>query len=135
MAGGGLFGARPVGAVTVVETPVSQSYARKARIAFLAVAAAVWVSVTAVLAVFTALWLAMLVGILAGFLCGLVVAVVVRVWPVLRVLWWWSTEITVAVLVVLGPAWVVLATMPWHALVMVVGTAGVDAEVGGDGVV
>src|SRR5438046_3788695 len=83
-----LFGTRPVGAVTVVDTPVSQSYARKARIAFLSTAALTGVSTAAVLAVFThPLW-AVALGMGTGAVCGFVVGVLVRVWPVLRVLWW-----------------------------------------------
>ena len=41
MAGGKLFGGTRVGAVTLVEAPVSRSYAQKARVAFFAVTGAV----------------------------------------------------------------------------------------------
>src|SRR5262245_20297480 len=114
-----LFGARPVGAVTVVETPVYQSYARKARIAFLGVAWASGVATAAVLAVFTNLLVAVVLGIIAGAVLGFIAAVAVWVWPVLRVLWWWSFEIAVLMLVVLVPAWLARVTYPWLALVIV----------------
>jgi hypothetical protein len=119
MAKGSVFGARPVGAVTLVETPVSQSYARKARITFLAVVAAVGVLTAAVVAVFAHPLVAVLVGIVAGLVCGFTAAVLVRVWPVLRVLWWWSTEITLAALVTVGPAVLARVTRPWPALAVV----------------
>src|SRR5690348_6754584 len=100
MAKGGLFGARPVGAVTVVEAPVSQAYARKARIAFLGVSVVTGVVAAGVFGVFTNPVVAFLLGVIAGLVCGLVVAAWVWAWPVLRVLWWWSTEITLLLFVV-----------------------------------
>jgi hypothetical protein len=62
---------------------------------------------TAVLSVFCPLLLAVVLGALAGVICAFVTAVLVRVWPVLRVLWWWSTEITTTVVV--AGSWVTLA--------------------------
>jgi hypothetical protein len=122
---GGLFGARPVGAVSLVEAPVSVSYARKARIAFLTTASVVGVLTAAVLAVFAnPLW-AIALGIVIGGVCGFVVGVLVRIWPVLRVLWWWSPETAIGALVVLGPSWLARATVPWLALVVVLAVAGV----------
>ena len=51
-------------------------------------------------------------------MCGLIAGVLVRAWPVLRVLWWWSFEITAAALVVVGPSLLARATTPWFALVV-----------------
>jgi hypothetical protein len=65
------------------------------------------VLVTAVLSVFCPLLLAVALGVLAGFVVAFVTAVLVRVWPVLRTLWWWSIEITSTVVVAGG--WVALA--------------------------
>src|SRR5690349_11515280 len=118
-----MFGGRPVGAVAVVEAPVSISYARKARITFLTVAVSVGAVVAMVLAVFAHPVLAVLIGILAGLVCGFVAAVLVRVWPVLRVLWWWSPEITLGTLVVLVPAVLARLTWPWLALLVVLAVA------------
>ncbi len=127
---GKLFGARPVGAVTVVETPVSQWYARKARIAFMGVAGVAGVVAAGVLAVFTDPLVAMVLGIIAGTLCGFVAAAWIWAWPVLRVLWWWSIEITVLLLVVFVPSLLARATSPWLALVTVLAVAGVCGGVG-----
>jgi hypothetical protein len=114
-----LFGAHPVGAVTVIDAPMALSYARKARITFLAVAAAVGVLTAALVAVFAHPLLAVALGIVAGLVCGFTAAVLVRVWPVLRALWWWSTEITLAALVTVGPAVLARVTRPWPALAIV----------------
>src|SRR5437879_6122671 len=122
MAGARLFGGPP-GAVTVVEPTVVQAYARKARATFLSVGLAVAVLTSAVLAVFAHPVLAVLLGILAGLLLGLVTGLLVQVWPVLRVLWWWSTEITLAGLVLVGPAVLARLTVPWLALAVVLGLA------------
>jgi hypothetical protein len=49
-----------------------------------------------------------LIGIMAGLCVGFPVAGVIIAWPVLRVLWWWTPEITLAAGLVAG--WVELAT-------------------------
>jgi hypothetical protein len=71
-----LFGSRP-GTVAVVDAPVSASYARKARVAFLAVSAVVGVLTAAVSAVFWHPLAAVLLGVLAGLACGLPAALLV----------------------------------------------------------
>src|SRR6266540_303425 len=77
MAARRLFGARPVGAVALVEAPVSRSFARKARVAFYTVAPLVGL-LTA-----TALWgrvhpvVALVLGVVVGVGVGAVVAVLV----------------------------------------------------------
>jgi hypothetical protein len=124
VARGKLFGDRPVGAVTIVETPIAQWYVQRARVAFLVVGAVSGVVTAAVVAVFAPLVLAVVLGVLAGVVCGMVAAVLARVWPVLRVLWWWSLEITVAGMLVAGPSWLARATGAWLALVVVVLVAG-----------
>jgi hypothetical protein len=118
---GGLFGSSTVGTVTLVETPVSHWYARRARLAALVVGLSVDVLVTAVASVFVALLWAVLLGVLGGIVFAVVAGLLVRVWPVLRVLWWWSFEITAAVLVVGG--WVALAhAATWWIALAVVGS-------------
>src|SRR3954454_24375562 len=104
---GNLFGRSPAGTVAIVEPPVSQWYARRAGVAALVVGLAFDVLVTAVLSVFCPLLLAAVLGALAGVVCAFVAGVLVRVWPVLRTLWWWSIEITTAAVVAGG--WVALA--------------------------
>ena len=114
-----LFGERPVGAVTLVETPVSRSYARKARLAFFAVGAAVAAVVWVTWSVQSSAVVGLLVGLLAGVGAGLVSALLVRLWPVLRVLWHWSAEVTAVVLLAWLLTW--LGSVPdvvWLATVL-----------------
>ncbi|WP_116510024.1 hypothetical protein [Micromonospora sp. B006] len=127
---GRMFGERPVGAVTLVETPVSRSYAQKARVAFLVVAASVALVVAATASVALSLPLAVVVGLVSGGVCGLVVACVVRVWPALRVLWWWAVEIVAAVTVFVGMAYLSRATHPAVPLVLLAVVLGVLFGVG-----
>lgn len=103
MASGRLFGTSPVGAVAVVEAPVSQWYARRARITVVVVGLAADAVVTALLSLFCPLLLAVAIGASAGLLLGFVAGVLVRVWPVLRVLWWWIIEIVATIIGVGGP--------------------------------
>ncbi len=112
-----LFGERPVGVVSVVDAPVSRSYAHKARIAFYVTAFAGGVVAALALTTVFVFPVAILVGALVGIVAGLAVGLVVRAWPVLRALWWWADAILtlVAVLVAyrllawwLSPRWAVL---------------------------
>jgi hypothetical protein len=114
----------PVG-VTVVETPVSLSYARKARVAFIAVAAAFGTVTVAAMSTMAHPVTAVVVGVLAGAVCGLVVALAVRAWPALRVLWHWSTEVALFAAVVAAWAAAASATHP----VLPAGLALVGASV------
>lgn len=130
MARGKLFGESPVGAVAVVEPPVSQWYARRARVTAWVAGLATDAVVTAVLSVFCPLLLAVVFGVLAGVLCGLVAGVLVRVWPVLRVLWWWSIEITAATFVVGGAVVLAHVTAWWVALPVVLLVASACLVIG-----
>ncbi|GAA1626663.1 hypothetical protein [Actinoplanes couchii] len=116
---GGVFKSAPVGTVALVETPVSQWYVRRARLAFIGVSLGCWAVVAAVASAFVPVLYAVALGLVSGGVLGLLTAVMVRVWPVLRVLWWWSLEIAVAALVVAGvslaarvwPWWLVLGAV------------------------
>jgi ABC-type multidrug transport system permease subunit len=63
VAQGKLFGGGPVGAITIVETPVSQWYIRRARIAFLGVGMASGVVTAVLLSAFVPLLLAVVLGV------------------------------------------------------------------------
>jgi hypothetical protein len=71
--------------------------------------------VTTVMSVFGSLWLAFALGALVGFAAAVATYLMVRVWPVLRVLWWWFFELAAATFVV--GSWAVLAhlTVWWLA--------------------
>ena len=120
---GSLFGDRPVGAVTLVETPVSQWYIRRARVAFVCVTIGVAAVSAVVLAAFLPVLWAVAVAVLASGLCGLLAGALVRVWPVLRVMWWWSLEITAATIAVVGSSLLSRTASPWLALGTTAGLA------------
>lgn len=130
MSGRSLLGRQSVGAVAIVDAPVSQWYVQRARVAFLVIGVVSGLVTAAVVAVFAPLLLAVVFGVLTGVVCGFVAAVLVRSWPVLRVLWWWLFEITVGAVVVLVPSSLARATRPWVALLVVLLVVGVCLAVG-----
>ncbi len=100
------FGRRS-GTVTVIEQKVHRSSERNARFAFI---------ITMVIVGVLALTVAsdhmhpVLAGLLAAPIAavtGALVWVLVRIWPVLRLLWWWSLEITAGIGLTYG--WIALA--------------------------
>jgi hypothetical protein len=98
------------GTVTVIEARVHRSSARNARVAFILTAAA-----TAALSMVVASqWmqpiLSLLLGIAVGLVCGVIVWAAVRVWPVVRLIWWWTGELLLAAIVIDG--WVLLNQAP-----------------------
>ena len=96
------------GTVTVIEQQVHRSSIRTAKIAFWAVGVTVALLTATVAASYIHPILAGLIGVMAGLCVGLPVAGLIVAWPVLRVLWWWTPEITAATGLVAG--WVELAT-------------------------
>ncbi|MBL7259158.1 hypothetical protein [Paractinoplanes lichenicola] len=107
----------------IVEPPVSQWYARRAGVTALVAGLTVIALATAVASAFVRLPVAGVVGALAGMACAGMTYVLVRVWPVLRTLWWWSFEIITAVAGV--GAWVLLAHLStwWVASVVLLTAA------------
>jgi hypothetical protein len=116
VARGKLFGERSVGTVALVEAPVSMSYARRARLVFVLVSLSVWVLSATALSTVRHLLSAIAIGLVVGVAAGFVAAVVVRVWPVLRAIWWWLAEVTAALALLESTAWLARATEPWIAL-------------------
>jgi hypothetical protein len=119
-----LFGGRPVGTIALVDAPVSRTYAQKARISlFAGGAVGTAVAAMALSASGVSLWAAVPLGFVIGGVVGLSLALLVTAWPVLRVLWWWSVEIAVGV-VVLGPAmWLGRVTAGWVSVLLLVAFA------------
>jgi hypothetical protein len=119
-----LFGERPVGVMSVVDAPLSRSFAHKARIAFYAVAFLGGGLAVAVLSTRMVLAAAVLLGALIGVAAGLVVGVVVRVWPVLRALWWWADAIGSTVLLLVAYRLLAAWLSPLWALLILGGISG-----------
>jgi hypothetical protein len=124
MAGGRLFGDRSVGVVTLVEAPVSRSYARRARLTFFVMTAVVGLPAAVVLSDRLHPIVALVFGLVLGAGVGLVVATVVAVWPVLRTLWHWAAELALASGVVVGWTALMQATNRLVALLIVLAAAG-----------
>ncbi|MFC0533143.1 hypothetical protein [Phytohabitans kaempferiae] len=106
---GRLFGGRGKGAtVTVIDSRVHRSSVRNAKLAFILTLAIVAVLATTVASSYMHPILGLLLGLFLGAVIGALVGAVVLVWPVLRVLWWWATEVSLVTGLVYG--WVALAT-------------------------
>ncbi|MGK5738514.1 hypothetical protein [Micromonospora sp. URMC 103] len=123
------FGGKSSGTVTVIEAKVHRSSARKARLAFILSAVIVGLLSAVVAASYMHPILALFLGALIGVPVGGIVWVLVRIWPVLRLLWWWLPEITITIL--LGSGWTQLAnhtTGPVTAVVVAL-VVGVPAAI------
>ncbi|MER5335158.1 hypothetical protein [Micromonospora sp. NPDC002717] len=123
------FGRKSAGTITVIEAKVHRSSARNARLAFILTAVIVGLLAAVVAASYMHPILALFVGVLVGVPLGGIAWVLVRVWPVLRLLWWWTPEIGITTF--LGAGWVQLAnhTPTVVTLAVVVLVVGVPAAV------
>jgi hypothetical protein len=122
---GGMGGG--VRTIAVVDTSVSMSFRRRAKITFWLVSVAVAVPSAVLFSVSGSVLLAVLFGVFVGCLCGAVAAVVTAVWPVLRVFWHWAPELVFAGAAVYGWAAVLRATSPVVSALVLVIVAGVGA--------
>jgi len=120
---------RSSGTVTVIEARVHRSSARRARVAFLVTVFVVGLLTATVAADRMHPVFALILGLITGGVAGAAVWALVRVWPVLRLLWWWTPEILAGLVLVYG--WVALArhTNLVLRLVVVAVLVGVPAGV------
>ncbi|MEU8422308.1 hypothetical protein AB0C15_15685 [Micromonospora sp. NPDC048835] len=123
------FAGRSTGTVTVIEAKVHRSSARNARMAFILTAVIVGLLAVVVAASYIHPILAVFVGALIGVPTGALVWLLVRVWPVIRLLWWWTPETILGVLLL--TAWVQLAnhTPTLVTLIVVALIVGVPAAI------
>jgi hypothetical protein len=84
------------GTVTVIEARVHRSWARNARIGYILTALTVGALSTAVLSQWLSPVLSVLAGFAVGNIAGGLVWVAIRLWPMVRVLWWWLPELATA---------------------------------------
>lgn len=103
----GFGSGRRSGTVTVIEQKVLRTTARNARIAFIVTALIVAVLAMTVASDHMHPILAGLLGGLLGGIAGALAWLLIRIWPVLRLLWWWLPEISAGMALVYG--WVALA--------------------------
>ncbi|GAA4565019.1 hypothetical protein GCM10023176_12170 [Micromonospora coerulea] len=120
---------RNTGTVTVIEAKVHRSSARNARLAFILTAVIVGLLAAVVAASSIHPILALFLGAAIGVPSGGLAWVLVRIWPVLRLLWWWSIETVLTTAVI--TFWVQLAnnTSTPVTLAVVVLIVGVPAAV------
>ncbi|WP_435589749.1 hypothetical protein [Micromonospora aurantiaca (nom. illeg.)] len=123
------FGRKSSGTITVIEAKVHRSSARNARLAFILTAVIVGLLSAVVAASYIHPILAVFVGALIGVPLGGLAWLLVRIWPVLRLLWWWTPEIGITTL--LGICWVQLVnhTSTPVTLIVVALVVGVPAAV------
>ena len=84
------------GTVTVIETRVHRNSARNARLAFVLAAIFIGGIATVAASQWTQPVLSLLIGIAIGVIAGAICWTAVRVWPVVRVIWWWLGELLAA---------------------------------------
>jgi hypothetical protein len=96
------------GTVTVIETRVHRNSARNARLAFVLAAIFIGGIATVAASQWTQPVLSLLIGIAIGVIAGAICWSAVRVWPVVRVIWWWLGELLAAALITV--VWSLLAT-------------------------
>ena len=118
------------GLVAIVEHPVRRAYAHKAQVAFYAAGSMTGLLAAAVLSRTMNPVAGVVLGLFAGALFGVVVAVLVGAWPVLRVLWHWAIEVTLALAVVVGARALASVLAPWLALLLVLVVLSVPMAVG-----
>jgi hypothetical protein len=100
------FGRR-TGTVTVIEQKVHRSSARNARMAFIIIAVTVGLVALVVAKQHMHPILAVFVAAPIAFIAGGIAWTLVRIWPVLRLIWWWAFEIILIVSTAWG--WTALA--------------------------
>ncbi|WFE47083.1 hypothetical protein [Verrucosispora sp. WMMD1129] len=123
------FGGKSTGTVTVIEARVHRSWARNARMAFVLTAVIAGILAAVVASSYMHPILALFVAVAVGVPLGGIVWVLVRIWPVIRLLWWWTPEIILAGLLLTG--WVQLAanTPTLVTLLVVALVVGIPAGV------
>ncbi|GAA0802069.1 hypothetical protein [Spirilliplanes yamanashiensis] len=115
--------------MTVIEAKVHRSSERRARFAFIIAALVVGVVTMIVASATMHPILAALLGVAVGGPSGALAWALFRIWPVIRLVWWWLPEIAFVTAVMYG--WVQLAqhTPMWVRFVIVGLVVGVPALV------
>ncbi|WP_307813053.1 hypothetical protein [Micromonospora coerulea] len=123
------FGRKSSGTITVIEAKVHRSSARNARLAFILTAVIVGLLSAVVAASYMHPIVALFLGAAIGAPTGGIAWVLVRIWPVLRLIWWWTPEI--GIVTTASYAWVQLVnhTPTPVTLVVVALVVGVPAAI------
>jgi hypothetical protein len=124
-----LLGRKSAGTVTVLQTKVHRSSARNAKVGFYLTAFIVGLLTATITADRMHPILALFCGAAIGIATGAVVWTVVRIWPVIRLIWWWLPEILLGLTIVYG--WTALArnTQPLARIAIVALIVGLPAAI------
>ena len=125
----GLFGRRGSKTVTVLETKVHRASERNAKIAFWLCLFVVGILTSVIATDYLHPILALFLGAAIGFVAAGTAYVLVRIWPAIRLLWWWTPEILLASGALWGFVSLSRHTELWLRLVVVVVVLGVPAAV------
>nr|WP_239160599.1 hypothetical protein [Virgisporangium ochraceum] len=127
--GKGLFGGKTHGTITVIDGRFHRSSARNAKVAFYLTGIIVGLLVAAVATDRMHPIAALFVGALVGIPVGAVVWTVVRIWPILRLIWWWLPEIVLSTGAIYGWTILAMATSPAVMVAVLAVVLGVPAAV------
>src|SRR5437763_14157748 len=128
--GGRGLGGRGTGLITVIDARLHRSSARNAKLAFWVTGIVTTMLAATVLADRMHPILAVFVGVALGVILGAGVWALVRSWPVIRLLWWWTLQIGLALAVLYGFTFLVRHTTTPVRLAVVVAVIGVPAALG-----
>ena len=112
------WGRKSSGTVTVIETRVHRSSERNAKLAFFLTLFVTLLLTASIVSDYIHPILALFVGLAAGLFAGAIAWALVRIWPVIRVIWWWTPEILLTLGLVYG--WTGLARTTDAAVRLVV---------------
>ncbi len=118
------------GTITMIEAPVWYSYRRKAKTAFFVTAGVVGFLAATVASHSMSPALGLIIGLLLGAACGTAAFVLVFTWPIMRIFWYWATEILTFLGVIFGWQALMESTNLWLSLTIVGVVAGVPATYG-----
>jgi hypothetical protein len=113
-----------------VEPSAWRSYARRSQIAFYATAGVAGVVLAAALSAVMNPVKGVILGLFAGALLGVLVALLIAIWPLMRVLWHWATEICIGLAVVAGTRALASVVVPWLAVLVALVLVAAPVAVG-----
>lgn len=109
---------RGSGTVTVIEAKVHRNSARNARVGFILTASFIGALSMLVASARMQPILSLLVGMFIGTVAGAIVWAAIRIWPVARIIWWWTGELLATTATVYS--WMLLNHTPLPARAVVV---------------
>jgi hypothetical protein len=106
--------------VAMIEFATVNHAVRRSKIAFWVVGSIVAVTTAVVASAITNLYRAIGLGVWAGIVCGFFVGLALFVWPAVRVLWHWATEL-ITLAAFLSSYGLLTAAVPWWLAPTVLG--------------